>query len=39
MRPDLHAGEDRDASVTSCDVGIIRLATSILTKPKVESVP
>lgn len=28
MRPGLHVGEDRDASVTSCDVAINTPATS-----------
>jgi len=32
-------GEDRDTSVTSCDVAITRPATSIHTKSRVESVP
>lgn len=39
MRPGLHVGEDRDASVTSCYVAITKPATSIRTKLRVESVP
>jgi hypothetical protein len=38
VRPSLHVEEDRDASVTSCDAAITRPATSIHTKPRVESV-